>query len=51
MRPQETDIKEKEPLAPFDETDKAFLSENEEFYDALVNLSIKEKVFDGEHGE
>ncbi len=50
MRPQETDIMQKEPLVPFDETDAQFLSEDKEFYEALTNLNAKETVFDGEHG-
>lgn len=51
MRPQETDINKKEPLAQFDETDAMFFSENKEFFEELINLNSEETVFDGEHRE
>lgn len=50
MRPQETDINT-ERLVFFDEIDAMFLSQDKDLYEGLNNLSLEEKVFDGEQSK
>ena len=51
MRPQEIDLIRKKALVHLDKIDEMFLAEHKEFYEELIKLNSKEKVFDGEHGE